>query len=1143
MSPLSWEASSPENVLSLSSETNALAINKFALVSLREISLSELRLTFSQFKAELTEALIKALGKLPEEFSGWHMALTRKSFKFKPEVMPRSCCVAFKRIAASNSKFHYLQYSPILAAATSAGALPSLVLRGNRKSNQGKDPNATLVAWCQALPVTDQRKLLEGIFRENEISQVLDVGQANTVDFSDLETNLSSAQSAETVLMWLASELGAFDANLDRGSGKGQGLRYAAPWFLLYLARSGALLFPRLKNSENLLPGFLKPLLWDFFAPSPAQSFASALIRQCSSKEFDYASSVFRELLLHTNFFARTDFSPDVPHLLHLKERYSAGGTSPNRKNTAKQHGTNIAFAKYIAYFGKTFLDVGETSAFFGGYQRPNTSDARDAFGWVTHPDRRKNRAFAKVVGYEQPSQFSEVIVEWAKDLRQLLPLFGVKDVKQKIDGLNDWLFFLITLGEEAPTNWMEVDRERHINSYGFTDSLTFVDFLRTKVKGARVNKSISTLRQAWSLAATRDGFQGKIPCPINAEFDFTESTYERGYVTSRRSMPLNVYNIIVDELRKGDFALARASGNYNRIVTDPDTGEHVEIFWPATPCILENILTYGPRHRSAQWLDSGEGDDFWFDEQTLEPIPNPLPTRTKGRRASFLRPVRTNPRKSDVVLGIFFPVSKTGQYEVAISEESTVRNFYRMRELQIKYNRIPNAILATESNINKKHSQPGTFETIFPVFRDVRSRSGLPPTQEAVRNLWKALLTHCQPIVDAEMVRLREEPVYLVINGKTCWDIHALRVTTATILLDFGVDPRAVQELLGHKSLAMTEYYWARDVHKVHVNLQAGFERRRNGLIESLKEASTNEETDALLRKLEPELYCFRADNVGLVSLMSAMRNEASGQYEVYSHGVCPGGDCRTGGRLYHNAYQPVWRPRACSECRYRVTGPAFLPGLIHRLNSLMVEIKSSMDKEADLNREIEEAESDGTNTNILQGLVRTAREKRDNLYGEWCAELHTVQNCQAMEQAQQENPEPLPVVTRMSEVDLATQLSTVHQLTLMNSVLADGQVITGASYEVPAGLRDSRDMILLEVARLNDIGQMFLSLPSHRRRRALDHFGALLDAHTAEHTALQSILDGSTSISDMPALELALQEMTLEGVAQTSAFPTDTM
>jgi integrase len=1139
-----WQLLSDSNVIALNDEADAVAIGAEieAVVSMQETSLDKLRALFDQFEHELRETLCNVLSMHSEEFAKWHLAGERSKYQFGPDLSPPDSCIGFKRVTASASKFHLVQHSAVLASVIDAGLLPAHTVKGVTRQTMPRFDGA-LVDLCQSLPTGRQRDLFKYMVLERnlELDSALSLGQANVVDLASVVKILSDSTNAEEALQQLAKSLWVFDANQNRGFGAGKGLHYAPVWFLMYLAREGLALLPRLRNSENLLPRILKPLFWTFFVPQQSRALAADLMRKVAQRDVQYVWPVFREFALNTNFFQHARFSPDVPHLLHLKELYSGSKKSrlsDARANSAKQHGINILFRHYIGHFGKTFEDLGSTALYFGGSRRINRPDGREAFGWVTQPALRKNRLFAKLTGLTPPDRLPDYLIRWAEELRALLPLFEVKALGNKVHSLNHWLFYLALLGDEAPRHWEEIDRERHINSFGRTDSPTFVDFLRKNAMGARVNSYVGDLRQAWSLAATRDGFEGKLSCPIDLDFDRpADSTFKRSHATKRRALDMEVYNIILEELRRDDFAFARSLNLYDRRVTDPATHDQITVFWPAIPCIVENILIYGMRLSSALWLDSGEGDENWIDPRTLEARPNPLPSRITGRKSSFLRSCRIGAHSDDNVLGIYLAVNKTGPHEVPISEEHTVTHFQRMRDLQVLYNPRRKPIPASRDNLAKQYGKPGLFASVFPLYRDPDSRAAHPPTDEAIHYFWTALLTHCQPIVNAKLGRPESDPIYLVINGKSCWDIHSLRVTTISTLLDYDVDPCIVAELVGHKSVLMTYHYMDRSPRKVHRALMAAFERRRKELVSALKDATQKEDVTRILQDVLAETFSLRPDNVGVEALKSILFDRPSGRYEVLAHCICPGGDCRTGGRLYKNAYQPVWRPRACSECRYRVTGPAFLPGLVHRLNSLMVEIKFSLDEEADLNRQIEQCEADGASDIILRGLVSTAREQRDHLFAEWCAELQTIQNCLALERNRHDSSTPVPVLTGLTAAEWSVQSETVHQLTLMNAVLGDAQLITGAAFEVPMGLRERRDAILLEVARLNNLAPVLYNLPPDRRRRAFDAFGELLCAHASNDSVLQQLVDGTLKISELPALEDALQELAAMQAANDSS------
>jgi hypothetical protein len=366
------------------------------------------------------------------------------------------------------------------------------------------------VEAVQGLPLESQRKLLLSLFSDYkyDLDEILNrfLYQSSIFALPELEDAIFSAVDAEDALTKIAELFSSFMIEQQaaptktRGTAKGEGRHFAAPWFVGYLAREGIALWPihAAWDSEFVVPRVLKPLLWTFFVPEHGRELACKFMGpQADLKNVVYVQNVYKDLLWTTNYFEKTSFCVD--HLLHLKGLYH----SPEYLQEQKAYGVTLLFKLTLDHYGLKYEDVGTVADFFGGGRRIASDHGREAFGWVERPKHHRLKRYKDIIGREPPDRFPDYVERWAADLRSLLAPMDVQAIESKINELNVWLLYLISVGEEyAPKSWLDINREKHINSGGNVAYSTFVDFA-AKVGGARAQSYISTLKQAWTIAAT----------------------------------------------------------------------------------------------------------------------------------------------------------------------------------------------------------------------------------------------------------------------------------------------------------------------------------------------------------------------------------------------------------------------------------------------------------------------------------------------------------------------------------------------------------------------------------------------------------------------------------------------------------------
>ena len=377
---------------------------------------------------------------------------------------------------------------------------------------------------------------------------------------------------------------------------------------------------------------------------------------------------------------------------------------------------------------------------------------------------------------------------------------------------------------------------------------------------------------------------------------------------------------------------------------------EEVHELWSPVKIVANYTLLSIPlRGQQICWLDSGEGDEFvplWRDGK-VHWIENPSPLATRKRNKGFIQK-----GNNDGELSAYITTNKTGKklggYDIPFMPEDLAYWIIQLREWQSKYNPIEELTLWTQINpqqrIHKdilKRRGKQSFLFRDPASHACDEKASPMRTTTAFTRTLPALLFHSQrPGADlAEKIEKKSS-----VDYKSQFTPHALRVSLITAYIVDGRAPIAViSKLVGHSSLVMTIYYTKVGASKMRLEMAAAEKR-------ALEQSHYRYEDLILQKKIEearPELIA--TDRSIMDQCLTP--NWPSGAFQLMSFGICPmsGNKCDEGGmalveRKVEAQYAPVPNgylgTRNCPQCRFFITGPAFLGGLSAIANEIILEI-----------------------------------------------------------------------------------------------------------------------------------------------------------------------------------------------------------
>ncbi len=404
-----------------------------------------------------------------------------------------------------------------------------------------------------------------------------------------------------------------------------------------------------------------------------------------------------------------------------------------------------------------------------------------------------------------------------------------------------------------------------------------------------------------------------------------------------------------------------------------------------AVYCKLELPL----RTIQVRMLDSGEADTWRYLHAPGGGgfVLNHSPLASGSEKRPYQRGVfHRNANEKEA--GLYINTNKTADINKAENEKGYVIPWAhdevlywleKLRNWQERYNPIaapsPWAELETKHfGFTRPHPEVLTQRgTACFLFRDPTDDKGDNPiTDHQLARLWYLLLARLGQRCAERGETLNDGTPLRFVNPEsrlgTFFPLHALRVSLISyFILDLKLPIAVVSKMIaGHATIIMTLYY-----------TKFGKAYMREVLSKAEKNELEAEQANhhRFLQDATFEQLSQRFSYVSKDAARAAIQNQSAAAFVFDDKGICPNGAtlCDVGGeRLRPDASQSDYaavpgfpQERNCVCCRFFLTGPAFLPGLIAHFNTVSEKVhrqsdrySAVQDKLSDLEDQLREAE-----------------------------------------------------------------------------------------------------------------------------------------------------------------------------------------
>ncbi|MBI2408395.1 MAG: hypothetical protein HYV19_08875 [Gemmatimonadetes bacterium] len=598
---------------------------------------------------------------------------------------------------------------------------------------------------------------------------------------------------------------------------------------------------------------------------------------------------------------------------------------------------------------------------------------------------------------------------------------------------------------------------------------------------------------------------------------------------TVRAKMPSWLMQLAVEVIQGNDYEWPRKRlTDYREVVED---GEVTQVWSPvlAELTLLRFLLPI--RGTQARLLGSGEGDTWvWvppdvFAGAESHDWDSSDKARQSGhwvRNTSQWAPADGEDRALGLVRrmwddeegvhfnGLYISTNKTADkmkgwaelgYEIPWVSDEILSIYDRVLRFQARYN-APKAPKSRAELTGEATIIPSDVAVLMPkthyLFRDAahRTHSDEPVSTARVQNFWNEMLAEVERRCESSPDVPRNpdgSPLTLVekwtSDGKASsvkYDLHSLRVTGISRLALGGCPLQVLMMLAGHATWIMSLYYVRMSPSEVRKALEDAEKRLERFETAELEEALSSVDATTM------RAFQVATSAVGLeqwrdadVALMSSSEL-----------GLCPNGGtlCHVGGKPLSTAassssvHGPVpGLATNCQSCRFLVSGPQYLVGIVARLNALSVRVRATGDRlratEERRRSLVDERRRAGDNVDaaLLRRLRRAAAEveaaeaQAEDFGERWWNLLRLFNRClkalrelMRRKSAGEVADDRHLLVLNGAPDDVQVALRRCNDITLWNRVCFDSEVWDAVDATEPAARRGMRiDHLLAQSGR----------------------------------------------------------------------------